>query len=261
MHDFRACLAWLWSWTPATLLNCLAKHTNSKTLWSSQLHGVVVQMRVEFWSTSFAAPKPPNMNLLMELRDNYQPMSLLSGKTVHFYSPRDPSLHRDSSPAPPSCPRQAAGPALRASGTPSSWPSASLEAYSPELFLPADRRPLRRRPASPPRRHHGPSLWCGSSFHRPRATTPASQAARPGRSSSRGGQILAGFRLVAGFLVLQWRNWDDDRLTGTQNDVVELYLVLPVSSDVMVWLINRRATGGVLRSRPARSSLPGTTIR
>jgi hypothetical protein len=37
-------------------------------------------LRVEFWSTSFAAPKPSNMNLDMELVGNYPPMPLVSGK-------------------------------------------------------------------------------------------------------------------------------------------------------------------------------------
>jgi hypothetical protein len=43
-----------------------------------------MQMEVEFWSTSFAAPKPSNMNLLMELVSNYQPMPPLSGKNGSF---------------------------------------------------------------------------------------------------------------------------------------------------------------------------------
>ena len=52
-------MAWLWSLTPATTANFPAKHPNSKTPWSCQLHGAVVQMEVEFWSTSFAALTPP----------------------------------------------------------------------------------------------------------------------------------------------------------------------------------------------------------
>jgi hypothetical protein len=34
-------------------------------------------MKVEFWSTSFAAPKPPNRNLLIKLIGNYPPIPLL----------------------------------------------------------------------------------------------------------------------------------------------------------------------------------------
>ena len=55
----RACLAWLHSRTPATPAKIPAKHPSSKTPWSCQLHGAVVQMGVEFWSTSFATPTPP----------------------------------------------------------------------------------------------------------------------------------------------------------------------------------------------------------
>jgi hypothetical protein len=44
-------------------------------------------MEVEFWSTSFAAPKPPNMNLFVKLMYNYPTMPSISGKTVrsNFY--------------------------------------------------------------------------------------------------------------------------------------------------------------------------------
>jgi hypothetical protein len=37
----------------------------------------LVKMKVEFWSTSFAAPKPPNRNLLIKLIGNYPPIPLL----------------------------------------------------------------------------------------------------------------------------------------------------------------------------------------
>jgi hypothetical protein len=72
--------------TPTTPANFLAKHLNSKTLWSCQLHGAVVQMEVEFWSTSFAAPKPANTDLGVELEGNYPPMPLLSGKNDSKHS-------------------------------------------------------------------------------------------------------------------------------------------------------------------------------
>jgi hypothetical protein len=54
-------------------------------------------MEVEFWSTSFAAPKPANTDLGVELEGNYPPMPLLSGKKRFetFYSfPVTPSLTR-----------------------------------------------------------------------------------------------------------------------------------------------------------------------
>jgi hypothetical protein len=50
----------------------------------------------EFWSTSFAAPKHLNTNLLVELVSNYPPMPLVSGKNVSivsFFLPRPPHLH------------------------------------------------------------------------------------------------------------------------------------------------------------------------
>jgi hypothetical protein len=55
-----------------------------------------VQMEVEFWSTSFAAPKPLNIDLGVELMNNYPPMPLLSGKTFRFVLFL-PSPSRDSS--------------------------------------------------------------------------------------------------------------------------------------------------------------------
>ena len=42
-------------------------------------------MGVEFWSTSFAAPEPSLLNLLVELVGNYPPMPLITEKTVRFY--------------------------------------------------------------------------------------------------------------------------------------------------------------------------------
>jgi hypothetical protein len=39
-----------------------------------------VQMRLEFWSTSFATSKLFNMNLLVELTENYPPVPLISGE-------------------------------------------------------------------------------------------------------------------------------------------------------------------------------------
>ena len=52
-----------------------------------------MQMGVKFWSTSFAAPKPPNMNLLVELVDNYPPMPLVTQKTVRSFYSLSPSRH------------------------------------------------------------------------------------------------------------------------------------------------------------------------
>jgi hypothetical protein len=51
---------------------------NSKTLWSCQLHGAVVQIEAEFWRTSCDAPIPPNTNLGVELVDNYPPIQLVT---------------------------------------------------------------------------------------------------------------------------------------------------------------------------------------
>ena len=62
-------------------------------------------MGVEFWSTSFAAPEPSLLNLLVELVGNYPPMPLITQKTVRFYffrAPRavTPSLLRRCLPPP-----------------------------------------------------------------------------------------------------------------------------------------------------------------
>ncbi|XP_066308137.1 protein CLMP1-like [Miscanthus floridulus] len=53
-------------------------------------------MGVEFWSTSFAAPEPSLLNLLVELVGNYPPMPLITEKTVRFYFSEPP--RRDSLP-------------------------------------------------------------------------------------------------------------------------------------------------------------------
>ena len=48
-------------------------------------------MGVEFWSTSFAAPEPSLLNLLVELVGNYPPMPLITEKKRFdsiFSSPR-----------------------------------------------------------------------------------------------------------------------------------------------------------------------------
>jgi hypothetical protein len=65
----------------------------------------------EFWSTSFAAPKHLNTNLLVELVSNYPPMPLVSGKNVSivsFFLPRPPHPpsppSRQSAFSPPSSP-------------------------------------------------------------------------------------------------------------------------------------------------------------
>ena len=84
----------------------LAKHPNSETLWSCRLHEAVVQMEVEFWSTSFAAPKPLNMNLLVKLVGNYPPLPLITqknGSILFLPSPRavTPSLPCRRLPPPP----------------------------------------------------------------------------------------------------------------------------------------------------------------
>ena len=83
-----------------------AKHPNSETLWSCRLHGAVVQIEVEFWSTSFAAPKPLNMNHLVELVGNYPPLPLITqknGSILFLPSPCavTPSLPCHRLPPPP----------------------------------------------------------------------------------------------------------------------------------------------------------------
>ena len=40
----------------------------------------LVQMEMEFWSTSFAALEPSLLNLLVELMGNYPPMPLVTEK-------------------------------------------------------------------------------------------------------------------------------------------------------------------------------------
>nr|TKW16007.1 hypothetical protein SEVIR_5G270800v2 [Setaria viridis] len=76
-----------------------AKHPNFKTSWSCQLHGAVVQMEMEFWSTSFAAPETSLLNLLVKLVGNYPPMPLVT-KNVSFYSP-EPHSPPEPRPSPP----------------------------------------------------------------------------------------------------------------------------------------------------------------
>jgi hypothetical protein len=58
----------------------LAKHPYSRTPWSSLNSGALVQIELEFWSTSFATPKLYNMKLDMELVGNYPPLPHISGK-------------------------------------------------------------------------------------------------------------------------------------------------------------------------------------
>jgi hypothetical protein len=100
-------LAWLWSLTPATPSNFPAKHPNSKTPWSCQLYGAVVQISVEFWSTSFAAPKPPNMNQVVELKCNYPPLPSVTQKNDSLLYSSAPRLRAAiSSPRRPSSLRQ-----------------------------------------------------------------------------------------------------------------------------------------------------------
>jgi hypothetical protein len=72
-----------------------------------------VQMKVEFWSTSFAAPKPPNMNQVVELKCNYPPLPSVTQKNDSLLfssaprrqpravtsSPRRPSLRQGRLPS------------------------------------------------------------------------------------------------------------------------------------------------------------------
>jgi hypothetical protein len=70
-------------------------------------------MKVEFWTTSFAAPKLSNMNLLVELVDNFLPIPLLVGKMFHYVLSfllavralfHPPRATRTPSCRPPPCP-------------------------------------------------------------------------------------------------------------------------------------------------------------
>jgi hypothetical protein len=81
-------------------------------------------MNVEFWSTFFAAPKPLNMNQVVDLRCNYPPSPSVK-KTIGFYypPPRDHKLRlpprtarplaRDASPPPGIPPRHRSPPPHR----------------------------------------------------------------------------------------------------------------------------------------------------
>ncbi|RLM69019.1 hypothetical protein C2845_PM17G05920 [Panicum miliaceum] len=132
----RSCLASLHSITPATPAKKIAKHPNSKTPWSCQLHAAVVQMGVEFWSTYFAAPKPPLLNLLVEFVGNYPPLPSITQKTVRFLlflpsrtsTPRLPPLVRLSAAAPPSV-----GPPPPSAGRPFLPQAAALPCRLPPL--------------------------------------------------------------------------------------------------------------------------------
>jgi hypothetical protein len=70
-----------------------------------KLHGALVQMLMEFWSTYFATPKPSFMNLLVELIVNYPPMPLVSGKIVSFllFPPLATSFPPDRTPLESRC--------------------------------------------------------------------------------------------------------------------------------------------------------------
>jgi hypothetical protein len=78
-------------------------------------------MKVEFWSTSFAAPKPPNRNLLIKLIGNYPPIPLLVGKRfVYFLIPSHPRL-------PPSLSSLCTTAGRRTPSAPPSWSARSLD--------------------------------------------------------------------------------------------------------------------------------------
>jgi len=92
-----------------------------------------VQIEVEFWSTSFAAPEPSLLNLLIELVGNYPPMPLVIQKNVSkraiFYSPSPPQ-RISFSPYRSSLCYLLARPPVRVSATASQgetlWPGAAL---------------------------------------------------------------------------------------------------------------------------------------
>jgi hypothetical protein len=63
-----------------------------------------VQMKVKFWSTSFAAPKPLNMNQVMELKCNYPPLPSITQKkrfTYFLLCPATATVSCVFLPAPP----------------------------------------------------------------------------------------------------------------------------------------------------------------
>jgi len=94
-----------------------AKHHNSKTPWSNQLHGAVVQMKLEFWSISLAAIKQPLLNLLVELVVYYPPMTLVTQKiTFQSILSEPPPTPPFLSPAARRCPAPPLSPPLAQDG-------------------------------------------------------------------------------------------------------------------------------------------------
>jgi hypothetical protein len=73
----------------------VAKHPDSRTSWSSPKSEALVQIELEFWSTSFATPKPDNMKLDMEFVRNYPPLPSISENNNSLCSVFLPTLlHR-----------------------------------------------------------------------------------------------------------------------------------------------------------------------
>ena len=74
-------------------------------------------MKLEFWSTSLAAPKQPLLNLLVELVGNYPPMPLVTQKiTFQSILPEPPPTPPFLSPAARRCPAPPLSPPLTQDG-------------------------------------------------------------------------------------------------------------------------------------------------
>jgi hypothetical protein len=112
-------------------------------------------MKMEFWSTSFAAPKPSDMNLLAELVGNYPPMPLVTQrKRFILFLPNPTASAPASSPATPVrvClavlePRRRLGFGRRPS--PSSLPTGRRPPYPLTAVHPILRPPSSLWPAAP----------------------------------------------------------------------------------------------------------------
>ena len=131
-------------------------------------------MEVEFRSTSFAAPEPPNMNLLVELMGNYPPMPLVTQKTVRSFPPETP---RATSP---SC--ASSNPRLLCSGArpPPPLGFARRHPHRRPPSIPAAGCPSPARPPSPAERRRPPAAGG-------RGATPRRATARPLARRQRGG--------------------------------------------------------------------------
>jgi hypothetical protein len=121
-------------------------------------------MKVEFWSTPFAAPKSHNINLLMELVGNYPPMPLINGKKrFAFYSLISPSKHPPKSM--PLLPSAGVTPSTMSDGCRPDQPAAALAPHADLLPAPTASLPSTATTVHP--HCHRPSP-ANRGRHRPR---------------------------------------------------------------------------------------------